>query len=131
MALILDTRFLIAHTFPPTAEDRLMVNRFLARISAEDLYLSVISVAEFLKIAGARVGREAAKARVNAIVRAGVKPAEVTLADGELAGSLLLSNSNLPIADAIIAAQAMRLKAGVVSDDPHYHALGLKVYWYR
>jgi len=130
LALILDTRFLIAHTFPPSEDDRLALARFAQRLLREQLYISAISIAEYLKVAGARIGREAALARLRAWARQ-ASVAEVSREDAERAGLLLLSHPSVPVADAIIAAQSARLRAAVVSDDPHYRALGVRTIWYK
>lgn len=40
MTLILDTRFLVAHAFPPSDEDRVRIREFMRRIAKEELLLS-------------------------------------------------------------------------------------------
>jgi predicted nucleic acid-binding protein len=60
VALILDTRFLIAHAFPPSDEERRSVATFLSRISKERLLIPSIAIVEFIKVAGTRLGAEQA-----------------------------------------------------------------------
>jgi predicted nucleic acid-binding protein len=64
VALILDTRFLIAHAFPPSDEERRSVTTFLSRISKERLLIPSIAIVEFIKVAGTRLGAEQAGVRL-------------------------------------------------------------------
>ncbi len=131
MALILDTRFLVAHAFPPTAEDRGAILSFAKLLAREQLLIPAVVVAEFIKVAGLRVGADAARARVRAWLAAGAGVAEVSYEDAEEAGLLLLRHQGVPVADALIAAIARRRGARVVSDDPHFRQLGVVTVWYK
>jgi predicted nucleic acid-binding protein len=64
MALILDTKFLIAHTFPPSDEERRSIANFLSRISKEKLIIPSIVITEFMKVAGTRLGAEQARIKL-------------------------------------------------------------------
>ena len=64
MALILDTKFLIAHTFPPSDEERRSIAKFLSRISKEKLIIPSIAITEFMKVAGTRLGAEQARIKL-------------------------------------------------------------------
>jgi hypothetical protein len=46
MAVVLDTRFLMAHTFPPGAKEREMIASFTPRIASEGLLASTLSIVE-------------------------------------------------------------------------------------
>ena len=59
MALILDTRLLIAHAFPPSDEERRSVFPPLKDIKGEAADPS-IAIIEFIKVAGTRLGAEQA-----------------------------------------------------------------------
>jgi PIN domain nuclease of toxin-antitoxin system len=83
------------------------------------------------RFAGPRLGLAAAKTAVRNWVRAGARATEITWEDAEKAGEYLLKIPEAPIADALIAAQAARLSATVVSDDHHFRALGVRVTWYK
>jgi len=131
LALILDTRFLIVHAFPPSREDREKLLEFEKKLIKETLLIPSIVVAEFIKVAGSRVGLAAARAMVRSWVRAGAHVSEVTWEDADRAGEYLLNMPEMPIADALIAAQAARFSAAVVSDDHHLRALGVKLVWYK
>jgi predicted nucleic acid-binding protein len=131
LALILDTRFLLAHAFPPSREDREMLLEFQRRLAKETLLMPSIAVAEFIKVAGPRLGLAAAKAAVRNWVGAGARVTEIAWEDAEKAGEYLLKMPEVLIADALIAAQAARFSATVVSDDHHFRALGVRVTWYK
>jgi len=131
LALILDTRFLVAHAFPPSREDRERLLEFQRKLVRETLLIPSIVVAEFIKVAGLRVGLAAARALVGGWVRAGAQVSEVTWEDADRAGEYLLRIPEVPVADALIAAQAARFSAAVVSDDHHFRALGVRVVWYK
>lgn len=131
MALILDTRFLIVHTFPPSREDREKLLEFEKKLAKETLLIPSIVVAEFIKVAGLKIGLAAARITVRNWLRAGALVSEITWEDADKAGEYLLKMPELPIADALVAAQAARLSAAVASDDHHLRALGVKLVWYK
>ena len=132
MALVLDTRFLIAHTFPPSKEDRERIARFAARVLREERVVipSVVAV-EYVRVAGRRMGRAAAVTRLNVWLNSGAEFAPLSREAAVRAGELLLRRPDVPIADAMIAAVALSMRARVVSDDPHYDELGVKRVWYK
>jgi len=131
LALILDTRFLIVHTFPPSREDREKLLEFEKKLAKETLLIPSIVVAEFIKVAGLKIGLAAARITVRNWLRAGALVSEITWEDADKAGEYLLKMPELPIADALVAAQAARLSAAVASDDHHLRALGVKLVWYK
>ena len=47
------------------------------------------------------------------------------------AGRILCRHQGIPIADALIAAVAKRLRAMIVIDDPRFKELGLRTLWYK
>jgi predicted nucleic acid-binding protein len=131
LALILDTRFLLVHAFPPSREDKEILLEFQRKLVKESLLIPSIVVAEFIKVAGSRLGLVAAKTAVRSWVKAGARVIEITWEDAEKAGEYLLKMPEVPIADALIAAQATRFSATVVSDDYHFRALGIRTTWYK
>ncbi len=131
MVIVLDTRFLIAHTFPPTKEDREAILRFLRKHGGENFLIPTIVISEFLKIAGRRVGKETAKVRIRAWLsssRVGAFDLDKEIA--EMAGELALDH-HVPIADAIIASIAKKVGGVVATDDEHFRKLGVRVTWYK
>ena len=132
MALVIDTRFLLAYTFPPTQRDgKLLYMFFQSKILRENSVIPSIVVTEYLKIAGRIIGLTPSEIQVKRFERVGVKIEPILDTDGYVAGKLLLKNPDIPIADALIAAVAQRLRAKVVTDDPHYRVLGVKTIWYK
>jgi predicted nucleic acid-binding protein len=131
MAVVLDTRFLIAHTFPSTAHDRDRIASFSARVSTEGLLASSLSIVEFMKVAGARIGRDAAATRLRIWKKGGLEFVAVSEEIGFLAGELAQSNPDIPLGDTVIAATARAASAAVATDDPHYSGLGVKTLWFK
>lgn len=132
MALVLDTCFLIAHTFPPSREDRDRITRFTTRLLGEEKFVipSIVAV-EYIKVAGRRLGRVAATTRLNAWLNSGAEFAPLSKEVAVKAGELSVRYLDVPIADVIIAAIAMSLHARVVTNDHHFDALGVRKLWYR
>jgi len=131
LALIIDTRFLIAHTFPPSIEDKKRIERFTARILKEKLLVPNIVVVEYIKIAGRRIGKEAAKTRLNLWRNIGVEIVSLTEELSFKAGELALKHPQIPLADTMIATIASKHNARIVTDDHHYNILGAKTLWYK
>jgi len=132
MALVLDTRFLITYTFPPTLEDKVAIKKFFNRIIREEkVYLTPVIIAEYLKVAGKTIGIDSAEVMIKRFENAGVKVEPLISKDAIKAGQLSLKHPNIPLADILIAATTIRLKGKVVSDDPHFKILGLKTTWYK
>lgn len=128
MALIADTRFLIAYFFPPSEEARRRLGIFMSRTIEEGLLIPALAVTEFVKVAGGRVGFEGAKARLASLLAHGVTVEPFTYEDSLGAGKLLL-RAVLPIGDACIASVAIRRKAKVVSDDRDFGKASVKTTW--
>lgn len=132
MALVVDTRFLLAYTFPPTREDRrLLYTFFRSRVLREDTVIPSIVVTEYLKVAGKIIGLSSSEIQVKRFEEAGVRVEPILDVDGYAAGRLALRYPNVPIADILIAVVAQRLRARIVTDDPHYEVLGVKTVWYK
>ncbi len=131
MALMLDTRFFITHTFPATDQDRIAINKFVAKIASEDLHASSVSIVEYMKVAGTAIGRDAAKTRMKIWIKNGLGIVQL---DEELAfeaGELATSHRSTSLGDLIIGSAAKKLGARVVTDDLDYQNLGLKTLWFR
>ncbi|MDK2373022.1 MAG: PIN domain-containing protein [Candidatus Korarchaeota archaeon] len=131
MVIVLDTRFIIAHTFPPTKEDRDAILRFLRKHGGENFLVPTIVVSEFMKIAGRRIGEETAKVRIRAWLSSSrVSAFDLDKEIAEMAGELALEH-HVPIADAIIASVAKKVGGIVATDDEHFRKLGVRVTWYK
>jgi hypothetical protein len=98
---------------------------------AHGVILPSIVLTEFVKIAGSRIGIQAALTTITMLKEHGMK---VRAIDEELAleaGKLLLRHKNVPFADSLIAAfTSVRIAGYILSDDPHFKTLGTKTRWF-
>ena len=131
MTGIADTRLLLTLEFPPTEEIRIKAADFVEKEIARHLLAPSIILTEFIEIAGARIGEDAAKTRIRLLKERGMRTVALDEEEALVAGSLLLSHRNVPIADALIASF---VKTGVaeyvVTDDPHFKELGVRTKWF-
>ena len=131
MTGIADTRLLLTLEFPPTEETKKKIVDLIEREIQRHLLAPSIILAEFIKIAGARIGEDAARIRLRLLKERGMRTVALDEEEALVAGSLLLSHRNVPIADALIASF---VKTGVaeyvVTDDPHFKALGVRTKWF-
>ncbi len=108
-------------------------------ISTRDLFVKeakahliapAVVLTEFVRIAGARIGEEAAKNRLKLLAERGMQTVPIDEKNALIAGGLLLNRQDVPIADALIASY---VEAGaaeyVLTDDQHFRALGIKTKW--
>ena len=127
---VADTRLLLTLEFPPTPDAKGKTSDFFEKELRNRLLAPSIVLAEFVEYAGARIGEEAAKTRLRLLKERGMQTVPIEEVNALIAGSLMLSHGNVPIADALIASF---VKVGVadyvVTDDPHFRALGVKTKW--
>ena len=130
MTSVADTRLLIFLEFPANQEMGTKTRDFFEKELRARLLAPSIILTEFVEIAGAKIGEEAAKNRLRLLKERGMQTIPIDEENALIAGSLLLSHRNVPIADAIIASY---VKTGVaecvLTDDPHFKALGVKTKW--
>ena len=127
---IADTRLLISLEFPANTEMGTKIRDLFVKEARGRLLAPTIILAEFIRIAGTKIGEEAAKNRLQLLEERGMQIVPVDKKNALIAGSLLLSHRDLPIADAIIASYVKTDVAEyVVTDDPHFRALGIKTKW--
>lgn len=130
MTGVADTRLLLTFHFPPNDDVKARVSRLMNTELSAGLLIPSIVWTEYIKIAGAREGRDAAENQLRQIEDRGAKTVPIEKETGRLAGRLLLKHRQLPIGDALIAATAiLRKTEHVVTDDPHYDALNVKTRW--
>jgi len=128
---ILDSKFLLTHY---GAKDEGILSRTRTKLAAlrreRRGVLPSIVIAEVANAICQEVGRAEALAQLRALEHAGL---EVVRLDPELArdaGLLKCMHRDLPMADCVIAATALRLGGRVVSDDPHFSKVrGLRTTW--
>lgn len=131
MKEILDSRFLLTHF---GAKDEEVLSRTRTKLAAlrKDRrgVLPSIVIAEVVNAISQEAGRSEALAKLRAIEHASL---EVVQLDAELAreaGFLQCMHRDLPMADCVIAATALRLRGRVVSNDPHFSKIrGLRMTW--
>ena len=130
MTSVADTRLLLTLEFPPTEALGAKVERFVEKEIARQLFAPSIVLTEFIKYAGARIGEDAARTRLRVLKEKGLRTVPLAEKDALTAGSLLLANANVPIADALIASFVKNGAAEyVVTDDLHFKTLGVKTKW--
>jgi len=128
---ILDSRFLLTHY---AARDEELLSRTRAKLLAlrreRRGVLPSIVIAEVTASVCREAGRDRALAQLRALEHAGL---EVVSLDADLArdaGLLRCIHRDLPMADCVIAATALRLGGRVVTDDPHFSKVrGLRTTW--
>ena len=131
MKEILDSKFLLTHF---GAKDEAVLSRTRTKLAAlrkeRRGVLPTIVIAEVVNAICQEAGRAEALAKLRALEHAGL---EVVQLDPELAceaGLLKCIYRDLPMADCVIAATALRLGGRVVSDDPHFSKIkGLRTTW--
>jgi predicted nucleic acid-binding protein len=132
MALIacLDTRFFFAHA---QKQEQHWTNRIFdqARLSESRIVSSTITITELLSVMGKDVGVETARHRINSAKTAGVQFIPVLEEISTIAGELGLRNPEVPLADVIIAATALKIAGGrVYTDDAHFASIpGIRTLW--
>lgn len=130
LSAVADTRLLLTLKFPPSPDVR---DKVRVRLHAElrrGFVIPSIVVTEYLKIAGQRIGGEAALAHLSELETSGATVVPVDREVAVRAGRLLLAHPNVPVADALVAATAQVWRAeSVLSDDPHFRVLGMKTRW--
>jgi predicted nucleic acid-binding protein len=129
MTVVADTRFLVVFTFPSTDDEASKARELMHRSLRERLVVPSIVVAEYVKAAGKKIGRDGALTRLANLKEGGATVMGLDERTAVRAGDLLLRR-DVPIGDAIVAATALTARAShVLSDDPHLAALGIRTKW--
>ncbi|HYS73156.1 MAG TPA: PIN domain-containing protein [Thermoplasmata archaeon] len=131
MKEILDSKFLLTHY---GAEDEEVLSRTRTKLAAlrkeRRGVLPSIVIAEVANAICQEAGRAEALAKLRALEHAGL---EVVQLDPELArhaGLLKCTHRDLPMADCVIAATALRMGGRVVTNDPHFAQVkGVRTTW--
>jgi predicted nucleic acid-binding protein len=128
---VVDTRLLVFLEFPPNQEVRTQTRDFFEKELRGRLLAPTIVLTEFIKLAGAKMGEDAAKIKIRLLKDQGMQTIVLNEEQALAAGSLLLSHQNVPITDAIIASLVKTKVADyVLTDDPHFKMLGVKTKWF-
>ena len=130
MTGVADTRLLFFMEVPATPEMGKKARDFFEKELRENLIVPTVVLTEFIEIVGARIGEEAAKARIRLLKERGMQILQFDELHALKTGGLLLSNRNVPLADAIIASYVKTGAAEyVLTDDPHFKMLDVKTRW--
>lgn len=131
MTSVADTRLLLTLQFSPDDITKNKVQTLVQKEITHGIILPSIVLSEFVKIAGSRIGIQAATRTINILKERGMKVRSI---DEELAmeaGKLLIKHTNVPFADSLIAAfVSTRIAEYVLSDDSHFDILGVKARWF-
>ena len=128
---ILDSRFLVTHY---TTDDEHILSRTRAKLVAlrreRRGVLPSIVVAEVMNVVCREGGRDKALAQLQALEHAGLEVVPLDIGLARDAGALRCVHRDLPMADCVIAATALRLEGRVVTNDPHLSKVkGLRTIW--
>ena len=131
MREILDSRFLVTHY---TADDEQILSRTRAKLAAlrreRRGVLPSIVIAEVMNAVCREGGRDKALAQLRALEHAGLEVVPLDIGLARDAGALRCVHRDLPMADCVIAATALRLEGRVVTNDPHFSKVkGLRTIW--
>jgi predicted nucleic acid-binding protein len=130
MTSAVDTRLLLTLEFPPDNITRDKVRSFVQKELVNGMIFPSIVLSEFLKIAASKIGIQGAIRTINVLKERGAKVKSI---DEELAleaGRLLLKHRNVPFADSLVAAfVSIGTVDYILSDDPHFTALGTRTKW--
>lgn len=131
-ASVADTRLLLTLQFPPDKETGEKVRAFVQKELARGMIvLPSIVLAEFVKIAGLRIGVQAAANVINVLKERGMKVRPIDEEVALEAGKMLVRHKNVPFADSLVAAfVSNKIAEYVLSDDPHFQILGSKTKWF-
>jgi predicted nucleic acid-binding protein len=116
--------------FPATPETGRKARDFFEKELKQKVLVPTVVLAEFIEVAGARIGEEAARTRIRLLEQRGVQIVPFDEPHALKTGSILLSNRRIPLADAIIASYIKTGEADyVLTDDPHFKTLNIKTKW--
>ena len=113
--VLYDTRLIAAVYYPDSEEEAARIrNELTGNLSR---YVSSVTVYEMYKLTLESEGRETADLRVELLKR----DFGITNLDWKIAkqAALLWKRYRVPMADAVIAATALQMKATCVTNDPH------------
>ena len=131
MKEILDSTFLVTHY---TTDDERILSRTRAKLAAlrreRRGVLPSVVVAEVTNAVCREGGREKALAQLGALEHAGLEVVPLDIGLARDAGLLKCVHRDVPMADCVIAATALRLGGRVVTNDPHFAKVkGLRTTW--
>lgn len=122
---VYDTRFLVELYY---ANDNKTLQKINTKKRNREKYISTIVIHEIYKLSLIREGRETAKLRTT-LLEKDFKTVPVDTQIAQISAELR-HKYKLSLADSVIAATAIKLKATCISDDPHFqHIKEIKTTW--
>ena len=122
MRAVIDTRFFIVHFLAEDGETVNRTRRILEDLQKEDSQgiIPTVVVNELYKFEMEKLGREVADIRINSILKSKLKTVDLDSQKAIEAARLRCKYADLPMADAIIAATAIRTSSDIIfTDDIH------------
>jgi predicted nucleic acid-binding protein len=128
---VLDSKFFIVHYSSKDEAVLAKTSEKLAKLRREKRgIVPAIVVAETTNLVCREGGREKALAHVRTLEHSGLEVIPMDMSLARDAGMLKCMHRDVPMADCIIAATAIREKGAVVSDDEHFRRIKkLPVVW--
>ena len=133
MKAVIDTRFFVVHFLAEDEETKKKTRRMLESLQKEASlgFVPTIVVHEFYKFEMENFGREVADMRMNAILKSELNTVNLDSSTAIEAARLRCKYADLPMADAIIAATAIKTSSDfVLTDDRHIERIReVKIRW--
>ncbi len=131
MKEVLDSRFLVTHYFADNEETLSRTRTKLAKLRRERRgILPSIVIAEVTNTVCRSGGRAEAHAKLRALEHSGLEVVPLDVGLARDAGLLRCAHRDVPMADCVIAATALRFGGRVVTNDPHFSKMkGLRTTW--
>lgn len=117
---VLDTRFFIELFYSNKAENRKKTKDKIKLSRDREGIVPSIVLAELVKVVCEKHGNDEARIAHFSVVRSGLEIVPMTSDLARVAGLIGCRYKKLPMGDCIIAATAVKAKAIVVTDDPHF-----------
>ncbi len=129
MLSVIDTRFFITHFLADTEDLRIKTRNKMAELQKG--IVPTIVLHEVYKFFMDMLGKDVADLRVGFILKSNFNITDLTSDIAILSARLRSKYRDLPTADAIIAATAIKSKSRqVFSDDPHFKSIKeIKIQW--
>ena len=125
MRIVLDSRFIIELFYSDETETKQKAARKIKELTQrKEGILPTIVISETIQTVCEQVGKEEAEICYANLTQSGLKIQALTAPIAKQAGLLRSKYRNIPMGDCIIAATAIANQAMVLSDDPHFDAIG-------
>jgi predicted nucleic acid-binding protein len=122
---VLDSRFIIELFYSDETETKQKAARKIKELTQrKEGILPTIVISETIQTVCEQVGKEEAEICYANLTQSGLKIQALTAPIAKQAGLLRSKYRNIPMGDCIIAATAIANQAMVLSDDPHFDAIG-------